>query len=411
MKIRSITCFVNPHWPLEESRLEQAGAFLRAARPAFEQAGYEVQTARLASVPFPELAAGDRPEELLSLATGLEKSASNQGFEYVSLGPALPAYPASYALVPEIIKATENVFLSGIMATGEDGISLPAVQACARIIRQAATITPDGFANLRFTALANVSSGSPFFPAAYHQGDAPAFALATEAADLAVDAFQHAGSLAQARQNLIEAVEGHAKKLSEVSRELAGQSGFVFNGIDFSLAPFPAVMQSLGHAMELLGVPAAGLSGSLAAAAFIADAIDRANIQRTGFSGLMLPVLEDAVLAQRAAQGVLSISDLLLYSSVCGTGLDTLPLPGDASAEQLAAVLLDLAALAVRLDKPLTARLMPIPGKKSGDATNFEFGYFANSRVIPLPAAPLNGLFGGSEVFTLQPRNRAHKRQ
>jgi uncharacterized protein (UPF0210 family) len=129
--------------------------------------------------------------------------------------------------------------------------------------------------------------------------------------------------------------------------------------------------------------------------------LDQADFPRAGFNGLMLPLLEDSALAARAAQGVLSVKDLLLYSTVCGTGLDTIPLPGDTTQEQLYALLLDLAALSTRLDKPLTARLMPIPGKKAGDPTNFDFPYFANSRVLALEADPLGGLLAGKENFDL----------
>jgi uncharacterized protein (UPF0210 family) len=107
-------------------------------------------------------------------------------------------------------------------------------------------------------------------------------------------------------------------------------------GIDFSLAPFPAETISLGAAFERLGVPKVGLHGSLAAAAILTEAIDRARFRRAGFSGLLLPVLEDATLAARAGEGTLTVKDLLLYSAVCGTGLDTVPLPGNTSAEQIA---------------------------------------------------------------------------
>jgi uncharacterized protein (UPF0210 family) len=142
----------------------------------------------------------------------------------------------------------------------------------------------------------------------------------------------------------------------------------------------------------------------LAAAAFLTDTLNRASYQRTGFNGLMLPLLEDATLAQRGAEGVLTVTDLLLYSAVCGTGLDTIPLPGDTTPEQITPVLLDLAALSLRLDKPLTARLMPIPGKAAGDETGFDFEYFANSRVLALPAAPLTGLLAGDEKISIHTR-------
>jgi hypothetical protein len=230
------------------------------------------------------------------------------------------------------------------------------------------------------------------------------FALATEAADLAVTAFRQAASLEEGRRNLVSAIEGHARNLSDVSHLVESQTGVRFGGIDFSLAPFPVEDRSLGTAMELLGLPALGAHGSLAAAAILADTLDQAEFMRIGFSGLFLPVLEDATLARRVAEGSLGVMDLLLYSAVCGTGLDTIPLPGETTAEQISAVLLDLASLSSRLGKPLTARLMPIPGKKAGEPTGFRFDYFANSRVMALPALPLQGFLAGQETFGLHRR-------
>jgi hypothetical protein len=404
MKIRSITYFLNPNIPSPAAALEQAGDFLTTARPAFESAGYEVQTARLATVPFSRLLPHLQLEGLLDLAQSLELSGRSAGYDYISLGPALPDQIASYDLIPQVLAETSQVFMSGMLTTPGGGVSLPAVRACAQIIQRAATITPDGFGNLYFAALGNVPPGAPFFPAAYHVGDAPSFALACEAADLAVEAFSTANSLEQARQGLIERMESHASILTEVAHELSEIHAVAFGGIDLTPAPFPEKEHSLGTALERLGLPAVGLHGGVAAAAFLADAIDRAQLPRAGFNGLMLPVLEDATLAERAAEGTLTVRDLLLYSTVCGTGLDTVPLPGDTSVAQLAAILLDLAALSQRLGKPLTARLMPIPGKQAGDPTEFEFGYFANSRVMALDAAPLSGLLAGDETFYLQPR-------
>jgi uncharacterized protein (UPF0210 family) len=118
----------------------------------------------------------------------------------------------------------------------------------------------------------------------------------------------------------------------------------------------------------------------------------------------MLPVLEDAILAARAADGSLSLKDLLMYAAVCGTGLDTVPLPGDIGADQIGAVLIDLATLSLRLDKPLTARLMPIPGKAAGDLTEFDFEFFANSRVLAVESSGLERFLGGDEEIDIRPR-------
>ena len=403
VRIRSITFFVNPAYPLEISKLELARDFLQVSRHAFLEAGFEVQSARLATVPFPHLLAG-REHELVNLAQTLEKAAVDQGYDYVSLGPALPEQLESYLMIPDALAGADKVFFSGLMTTSRGEVSMAAVRQCAEVIRKSSGISADGFANLRFAALANVSAGSAFFPAAYHHNGEPAFALATEAADLAVKAFTQAANLNEARTDLINAMETYGTKLVKVALEVEKQSGVKFSGIDYSLAPFPSEELSIGTALEKMGVPALGASGSLAAAAILADTMDQADIMRTGFSGLFLPVLEDATLARRAAEGSLGVFDLLLYSAVCGTGLDTVPLPGDTTTDQLYAILLDLASLSLRLAKPLTARLMPIPGKKAGDPTGFDFPYFANSRVMPIHALPLQGVLKGDESFTLHRR-------
>ena len=358
---------------------------------------------RLATPSFSEIFGA---EDYGAAVTQMEVLAHSEGFEYVSLGPASTDHIETYQAIPDLLAKSGNVFFGAHLTTPHGEISLPAVQASAEIIQRAASIEDGGFANLRFAALANVPPFVPFFPAAYHQGKAPAFGLALEAADLAVRSFSQAKTLSGARQHLIQHIETHAMKLEETADKLARVYNLAFKGLDFSLAPFPTREISIGYALETLGLPAIGLSGSVAAAAFLMDTLDHANYTRTGFNGLMLPVLEDSSLASRAEEGVLGIKDLLLYATVCGTGLDTIPLPGDASIDQLQAVLLDIAALSLRLDKPLTARLMPIPGRKAGEETGFDFEYFANSKVLSLPAKPLSSKLTGSENFSIQPRKK-----
>jgi len=155
--------------------------------------------------------------------------------------------------------------------------------------------------------------------------------------------------------------------------------------------------------MERCGLPAVGLAGSAAAASIMTECIDNARFNRTGFCGILTAVLEDQVFAERAADGSLTIQDLLLMASVCGTGLDTIPLAGDVSEEAITALLIDLGTLALRHGKPLTARLMPIPGKGAGDPVNFNFEYFASSRVMELDAQPLQGFLAGEDDLKISP--------
>ncbi len=402
MKIRSITYFCNPQYPLDEKVLRKAGKFLANAKSAYEAAGYEVQTVRLAANPFPKILGTENINKLPEYTSQLADITQQLNIGYISLGHALPEMPRSYELIPDAIFVSKNVFFSGVMADTTRGLDLAAIRACAEIIVKCAPIEPNGFANLQFAALANVKAGAPFLPAAYHDKDTPAFAIATESADLAVQAFENAKSIEEGRNNLISEIEKHGKKLTEIAKSLRVK----FYGIDFSLAPFPDDAHSLGNAVEKMGVPKIGLHGSLAAAAILTESIDRANFPHIGFSGFMQPVLEDSVLAKRAAEGILTIKDALLYSTVCGTGLDTIPIPGDTTSGQLVPLLLDISALALRLNKPLTARLMPVPGKKAGDETNFDFGFFANSKVMSLESEPLKGSLSGNENFLLQAKHK-----
>jgi uncharacterized protein (UPF0210 family) len=406
MKIRSITYFMNVGWPLKEDRIQDAGIFLSTARSAFEAAGYEVQSTRIASVSFTTLLGADSIGLTPRFSQRLSNAIAANHIDYASLGPALPDVPESYEMIPDAIAASKNVFFSGIMATAQDGIYLPALRSCAEVISRNATTSPDGFNNLRFAALANVPPGGPFFPSAFHDSDTPTFALALESADLAVTAFENAKTIEEGRKTLTDELENHARKLAYAAEPLKFRFNVRFGGIDFSLAPFPAEDRSLGTAFERFGAPKAGEHGSLTAAAILTDAIDRADFPRAGFSGLMMPVLEDSTLAKRAAEKVLTVKDLLMYSSVCGSGLDTIPLPGDTTTDQISALLLDISALALRLHKPLTARLMPVPGKKAGDETSFNFDYFSNSQVMALEAEPLSRLFAGNETFTVHPRKQ-----
>jgi uncharacterized protein (UPF0210 family) len=334
----------------------------------------------------------------------LETEASNHGFNYISVGPARINHPEEFKLVPKILSATRNVFSTGILTHLHKGISTAAVKACAAIITQAASITPDGFTNLRFCAMSNVQPFTPFFPAAYSYDTQPAFALAIEAADAAIDAFDSVQTIAEGKSNMLAHMHQMAEELTSAIRQRNLQWELPFKGFDFSLAPYPEDWCSLANAMETLGVERIGMMGSLSAAAILAETLERGKWLKTGFNGLMLPVLEDSRLAARSVEGSFSIMDLLMYSAVCGTGLDTVPLPGDITVDEIEPLLMDIAALSLRLNKPLTARLMPVPGLKSGEMTRFDFDFFKNGKILDFPASRLGGALSTSEWIEIHSR-------
>jgi uncharacterized protein (UPF0210 family) len=396
MKIRSITVFADSASLEGSTRLAELGTFSQTARQVFIDTGFEVQTTRLALDGLP--AALPDP---VHYAVTLEALVREYGFEYLSLGPISGAMLPH---LPAILAATQSVFATAHIVDPVSGaIDGETVRGAAQVIREASHIDA-GFGNLRFAALAHVLPGTPFFPAAYHDGGAPAFAIATEAADLAVDASSAASDLADAHRRLRDRIEAEAARLVVVAERLAVQHTMRFHGIDFSLAPFPLLECSIGAALEALTGQPLGAAGSLAAAATLTDAIGQARFPRVGFCGLMLPVLEDIVLAQRAAEGRLNVGELLQWSAVCGTGLDTVPLPGDVSEGALVRLLFDVAALAVRLHKPLTARLMPLPGKVAGDAVHFDFAYFADGGVLSVDGGVGEGLLERTAALHLHAR-------
>jgi uncharacterized protein (UPF0210 family) len=162
-----------------------------------------------------------------------------------------------------------------------------------------------------------------------------------------------------------------------VATGIAMSSGWTYAGIDPTPAPLGEI--SIGRAMESFTGAPFGTSGTMTAAAIITRAVQAAPVKRVGYSGLMVPVLEDAVLARRWAEGAYNIDSLLAYSAVCAGGLDTVPLPGDTGEDRLARIVGDVATLAFKWNKPLAARLLPVPGKKAGDRTEFEDARMANT--------------------------------
>ncbi len=383
MKVRAITIGIDPGFPLNRQVVAAAGRFAARVRTACEDTGVPVQTVRLATPPFP-LYLGERTEaELLRFAAEIEKCCRECSIDYCSLGPVDPQVGSEsrcLSLVPTLIAQTEAVFASAVLGKQDRPVQASTAHAIARVIRDIARFTSVGFGNLRFAALVNCSPHIPFFPAAFHAGE-PAFALALEAADVVATACASGPDLGEVRALLPRELEKQLLPVQNLAQQLAGPE-FIFRGIDLSPAPGPAPETSIAYALERLGLGRFGEPGTLTAAALITAALKETSLHTCGYCGLMLPVLEDAGLAERNNQGLLRLSSLLAYSAVCGTGLDTIPLPGDVGEAQLAALLLDVATLGWKLSKPLSARLFPIPGKQAGERTEFDFAYFVNTKVM-----------------------------
>jgi hypothetical protein len=370
LRIRTVTAGITVA-ALPDPAVEAALAFLERSRRFFQEAGYEVQTVRIATAPLPLVATSEARRESLPQLRALDELVGSHG-ALVSIGPVGLDDTRTEDLgawVAELIGSTRNLSCSVAVARPGGGENRSAEMAAAASIQELSRTTPAGLGNFRFAAAANVPAGTPFFPVAYHEG-APAFSLGLESAGLVGEAFRSAANPAAARERLRLTLDSELTRVERLALALAARERRRYLGIDAS--PAPGLDRSIGEAIEALTGRPFGSPSTLSACALITDVVRSLAVKTCGYSGLMLPVLEDPTLARRAAEGTFGVPELLLYSSVCGTGLDVVPLPGDTSVEGLSAVIGDVAALAVKWGKPLSARLLPVPGVATGGVAHFD---------------------------------------
>jgi uncharacterized protein len=383
-KVRAITAFVRLDRAQYEQQIQETVKFLHQAKVAFEKSGYEVETIRITTQPFPEYTRGMTDEQVLAFFRDYDALAVKEGFD-AAIGPAMMSDaddPHEAELLAKII-ANSKTLEGSVFIAGEDGIHWKSIHAAAGVIKYLEANTLHSQGNFSFTAASLVPSGTPFYPASYFTGEGKQFAVGLQSANVVNEVFTATKSANEAEERLKNTLGVYAAQIEKTATEISKASGWKYGGLD--LSPAPLIDVSIGRAIEkFLGAPV-GTSGTLTAAAIITRALKAIPVKQAGYSGLMLPVQEDTVLAQRWNEGRLSIDSLLSYSAVCGTGLDTIPLPGDVTPGQLERILGDVASLSVKWHKPLSARLQPVTGKKPGEVTEFDDPFLVNAKIQPLP--------------------------
>ncbi len=382
-KVRAVTAFLNLDPVRYREQIADTLKMLRHAKTVFESRGYEVQTIRISTQPFPQYTKGMTTEQAVAFFKEYDALAAKEGFD-ASIGPAMlhPDEPAAEAdLLAEILRNTK-ILNASLVVAGEDGVRWPAVGAAARVMKKLSETTAYSQGNFNFSALAMVPPLTPFYPGSYHTGFGHQFAIALQSANVVAEAFRDAPDLATAKQRLADTLGQHAFAVQFLAERIDRDTGWSYVGIDLSPAPLKDF--SIGAAIENLTAQPVGASGTMTAAATITAALKNIGVKQTGYSGLMLPILEDSRLAERWSEGRISLDALLSYSAVCGTGLDTVPLPGDTTEQQLALIIGDMASLAVKWHKPLSARLLPVAGKAPGEKTEFDDPFLVNATLQPL---------------------------
>jgi len=384
-KVRAITAFLKLDRTQYREQIQETLRMLRQARRAVEAGGYQVEGVRITTQPFPDYTRGLSRPDALRFFREYDALAIQESFD-ANIGPAMlrdADDPAQAQLLAEILSATKTLEASLVIA-GEDGIQWKCVQAAATLVKFVEEHSPGSAANFNFAATAMLAPYAPFYPGSYHLGDGRRFAIGTEAANVVDRVFaQTAGNAPLATERLTHELSTHAVALEKLAQQIEKETGWTYMGLDATPAPLREV--SIGAAIEKFTGARFGSSGTMTAAAVITKAVQSVPVRRIGYSGLMLPVMEDSLLAERWSEGAYDVDALLAYSAVCGTGLDTIPMAGDTPQQQIERILGDVATLAVKWNKPLTARLLPVKGKKVGDRTAFDDPFLVNTKIRAVP--------------------------
>jgi uncharacterized protein len=384
-KVRAITAFVRLDRSHYTPQVAEALKVLRAAQREFEQQGYEVETIRVVTQPLGELLSGQSEADALAFLKAFDALSVKEKF-LPNVGPAMlrdSDDPRVIRLLAKALATLPNIAGSAIIAA-EDGIHWKVIRESAALVRYVSDNSPNSFGTFNFTGTAMLQPYGPFYPGAYHTGAGRQFSIGYEAANVVREVFAHTrGDFDRSLSELTKQLTVHAKVAESIGVKVAAATKWSFMGVDPT--PAPAVDVSIAGAIEAYTGARFGSSGTMTAALIITSAIKAVPVKQVGYSGLMVPVLEDKVLARRWEEESINIDSLLAYSAVCGTGLDTIPLPGDASVDQLALMFGDVASLAWKWRKPLSIRLQPVKGKKPGDLTEFNDPTVVNTAIRAMP--------------------------
>jgi uncharacterized protein (UPF0210 family) len=385
--VRAITAFIELDPSHYQTQIADTLAALNRIKSAYERAGFVVETIRITTQPFPEYTRNLSDAQALEFFRKYDELAAKDGFD-AAIGPAIG---------PKMGQATENMreahllariiastkILEGtIVIAADDGIHWNAIGPAAEVIHYLGENSNESLGNFRFAAAAMIPANTPFYPASYQVDADHTFAVGLESANVVAAAMASTSDPRKAQLAIEDSLGRWVQQIEAIGKRAAEETGWRYTGID--LSPAPMKKASIGGAIENFTGEPLGSNGTLAAVAIITSALRNIHVIRTGYSGLMLPVLEDSVIARRWNEGRLSLNSLLLYSSVCATGLDVIPMPGDTSEAQIAAILKDVASLAYKWHKPLAARLLPVKGKTAGELTEFRDPFLVNAKIQPV---------------------------
>ena len=370
---------------------------VQTAKELSAKYGVPIVNQRISVTPIAQIAAATKADSYVSVAQTLDRAAKAIGVSFIGGFSALvqkgmsPSDEVLIRSIPEALKTTDIVCSSVNIGSTKAGINMDAVKLVGEIIKQTAEITPEGFGCAKLVIFCNAVEDNPFMAGAFHgsgEGDA-IINVGVSGPGVVKAALEN--SDAQTLTEVAEVIKKTAFKITRVG-ELIGQEaskrlGIPFGILDLSLAPTPAVGDSVARILEQMGLSVCGTHGTTAALALLNDAVKKGGMMASsavgGLSGAFIPVSEDEGMIKAAEQGVLTLDKLEAMTAVCSVGLDMIAVPGYTSAATISGIIADEAAIGMINSKTTAVRIIPVPNKDVGESVEFG-GLLGYAPIMPI---------------------------
>ncbi|MFN8440610.1 MAG: PFL family protein [Caldilineaceae bacterium] len=389
-----------------QAKIRKFGASLVPTCNAIaEKYGIPVTNKRMAITPIATVCGGFDKAGFIAVAQALDDAATEIGIDFIggfsaSVEKGLtPADRALIASLPEAMVSTKRVCASINVGSTRYGINMDAIALLGKTVKDLAEISADtgGFAAAKFVIFTNQPGDNPFMAGAIHGIGQPEAVINVGVSGPGVVARALKRRLEQNEvatlglHDLADEIKRAAFRVTRagelIGKRVAEALGIPFGVVDLSLAPTPAVGDSVGEILKILGVDAIGAPGSTAIVALLNDAVKKggsfASQSVGGLSGAFIPVMEDSELAQAVADGSLVLEKLEAITSVCSVGLDMIAIPGSVDAATIAAIIADEMVIGMINNKTTAVRIIPVPGKEAGEIVTFG-GLFGESAIMPV---------------------------
>ncbi|MCX7842382.1 MAG: PFL family protein [Clostridia bacterium] len=352
-----------------------------------KQYGIPIINKRISVTPISVVAESSDEENYVKFAETLDKAAETVGVNFIGGFSALvhKGYTNGdeklVKSIPLALSTTKKVCASVNVASTKSGINMDAVRQMGEVIKDAAQLTAKdgGLACAKLVVFANAVEDNPFMAGAFHGIGEPECVINVGVSGPGVVKKALEKVKGADFGTVSETIKKTAFKITRmgqlVAQEASKRLGVDFGIVDLSLAPTPAIGDSVAYILEEMGLEKCGTHGTTAALALLNDAVKKGGIMASsyvgGLSGAFIPVSEDAGMIEAAMKGALSIEKLEAMTCVCSVGLDMIVVPGDTSAETISAIIADEAAIGVINQKTTAVRIIPAPGKSVGDLVEF----------------------------------------